>query len=358
MQKEPKMTFLLLCSIVANGFRGQSIAEFYKVPKQSSMMYDILSVLRKYKSNIFDFMLSINEEDLKTFYAPWSLLRRDRSFIELLNDKFVKNQNDDNNSLNGDFISPLIKFEPTFPMPESVPFQFAFKPFEFIQKFLFDVMYFQQISSVDPRVFTLQLSKMIYSLFSHYLVFEVDETKFSSSTEQLTLNSNSVTSSYFITNPITISSIISSSVSLSSFVREVLSKVKPLKKTFPPWSYLTFQQDFKQSWTYFWASCFQEGKLAENFSEFFKYPELLKKFYYPCSSMRNCEWINFVTEILNAISQINLPKDFEISVLPSFDFATPTATTQSTSPSPSAIISSAINDNKILKNIAGFIGLH
>lgn len=352
LQRDPKMTFLLLCSMVANGYRGQSIAEFYKIPKQSSMMYDVLSILRKYKSNIFDFMLSIKDDDLKVEYAPWSLLRRDRSFFVTLNEKFVKSQLNDNTAVTGDCIGPLIKFEPAFPMPESVPFQFAFKPFEFIQKFLFDVMYFQRISSINPRVFTLQLAKMIYSLFSHYLVFESDETVLTSS-EQLNINSSS--SSYFITNPITVSSIVSSTISLPVFVKEVISKIKPLKKTFPPWSYLTFQQDFQQSWIYFWASSFQEGKLAENFSEFFKYPDLLKRYYYPCSSMRNCQWINYVTEILNAISQINLSKDFEITALPISETPSPSPSAASTATS---VISNAINDNKIFKNIAGLIGLH
>lgn len=356
LQRDPKMTFFLLCSMVANGYRGKSIADFYKVPRQSSMMYDILSILRKYKNNIFDFMLSINEEDLKAEYAPWSIIRRDRSFIAILNEKFVKIQNDDSTPVSGDSISSLIKFEPAFPMPESVPFQFAFRPFEFIQKFLFDVFYFQRISSINPRIFVLQLAKMIYSLFSHYLVFEPDETTLSSSDQLLNLNSNSPSSSssYFITNPITVSSIITSTVSISVFVKEVISKVKPLKKTFPPWSYLTFQQDFQESWIYFWASSFQEDKLAENFSEFFKYPELLKKYYYPCSSMRNCQWINYITEILNAISQINLSKDFEITALP---LPTPAAQNAPTTTA-TAAISNAISDNKIIKNIAGLIGLH
>lgn len=351
-QADPKLTFLLLSTLVGNGFRGQSIADAFKVPKQSSTMYDILSILRKYKKDIFNFMLSIDDKDLQVWYAPWSILRSDRSFIIEINEKFVKSQQDNDTNTSGDYIGPLIRFESTFPMPESVPFQFAFKPIEFLQKFLFDAMYFQRISYVNPVVFVTSLSKMIYSLFNHYLVFEINESSYTSSAEQISLSANSFSSSYYITNPIIVSSIITSTVTVQSFVKDVLSKIKPLKKTFPPWSYLTFQQDFSQSWTFFWASCFQENLLAENFSEFFKYPELLRKFYYPCSSMRNCEWIEYVTEILNAISHINLSKNFEINASTLFPSVASTAS------SAVSTISNAINDNKILKNIAGFIGIH
>ena len=71
--------------------------------------------------------------------------------------------------------------------------------------------------------------------------------------------------------------------------------------------------------------------------------------------MRNCQWINFVTEILNAISQINLSKDFEITALPISETPAPAPSAASTATS---VISNAINDNKIFKNIAGLIGLH
>ena len=270
-KSDPSKTCILIAAMITNGFSGASISEAYKIQKQSSRKQDLCEIIKKYQNGIFDYILG--SKDLQGKYETWAMIN-DSGLITKLKMK--------NNEININA-----------PLPDILPYQFPLNPVKAIENWFHNLIYDIKTKDLKPEITFFNFANLMLGLFNNYLSGE----------------------------------------SLQAFVKEIIKEIalKP-SLLFSEWATLKNSSNFTDAFLSFWVASFKDGKLLNNFMEFFKFPHLLGKFYLSCSSMQNPNDIQKIAEIINAISFLGIPTDFDIK------FST--------------------TDKSIFKNFVGRIGFH
>lgn len=253
---DPTTAFLLVCSIVYNCFIGESLSDFFGVPKipGESLQNEAAKIVTTLDNDIFKILLE--NKKLKDNYLPASLARDEDLLVRL-------------QQMKKELINPG-----EFPSPP--PFTFQHRPLQSIVFWFFDSLYLKSLKKLSAATAIDELSKHLVAFFSHYLL------------------------SRKVTDPL----------------KEIANKMGPTALLSSSWTLirnLSSNSDDNAIFYRFWAESFKEGRLLSNFTTIFQYKDTIEKFYDPCSHVRCGEITSQVAGYLQAFEKFELPIDFEIS---------------------------------------------
>ena len=244
-------SFILLCSIILNGFKGDSLSFFFDVEPLpgESIQFEVTKITQIHLTNIFNILLS--KKDLNLYYNIDSIVLDKELLINL--SKISKNLE-----------NPGI-------LSDNLPYMFSHQPLKLFISWYFDTIYLIKINKLDFKNCILLLSYNFYQLFSNHLIEN--------------------------NNPII-------------FLRLISSKMFGPIRFVGNWQYLWGNLENEKNWNNFWVYTFKEKKLLQTFLNIFQYPDLIMENYDDCAMIRSSsvlsEIIKFLTNFESLLSSIDI----------------------------------------------------
>ncbi|EAY06478.1 hypothetical protein TVAG_149640 [Trichomonas vaginalis G3] len=254
---DPTTAFLLVCAVVYNSFIGESLSDFFKVPRipGETMQSEAAKIVTTLDNDVFRVLLE--NKGIDDVYLPSSFARDTELIIRM-------------QSMKKELANPG-----EFPSP--APFTFSHRPLQSIVFWFFDANYLHSLSKLSASTAIADLSKNLLSYFKHYLLTD----------------------------------------KVSTILREVAVKIGPAAMLSGSWNgvrnIVATDCDDSVVVYKFWAESYKEGKLSANFIQIFQYKDILEKFYDPCSHVRCGSIASQIAGYLQAFEKFELPINFEIS---------------------------------------------
>jgi len=244
----PYDTFILLMSIVKNGYNGNSIAHTYKLDgSYDDHITECFEVVLKYKESLLQFIIS-NFSSIAVDYSLTSMIRDQKTLK-----KFAEFKKE-------------IQIHQT--SPQTLPFQFSYKPIEEIRQWLHNTLYNFKRNNSNAKDSVYSLSLALLSVFNHYIA--PNQTP-------------------------------------EQFFKTVSSSVRGMSV----WSDLKVNIPWTSAWIHIWLLAYQYNKLLQTFLEIFKNTQVIQNFYSKCSCVRNIETISYIATTISLFESLGIPINYE-----------------------------------------------
>jgi len=243
--------FLMLCSLVLNGFIGESLSGFYGVDKipNEDRIREASRIVQTLQTSVLNMILSSHE--LSSFYSPDSIAMDTELIKSLLNaNKLIDHPGD---------------------LPKELRYMFPHKPMELLNRWFYDASYANSIQKLVPQKVFFEFIYCIEAVFAHFLV----------------------------------------GCDVYTFAHSVANSMGPLNIV-GNWSIIRTASD-RNAWIQFWHASLKDRKLSSNFVSMISNSELIMSHYLRCSLIRSFNDVQIIVGFLSALETFSVQWNFEIN---------------------------------------------